>query len=168
MKNQRHLLFLSLVTLLLAMPQALRATDYFEDKYTSMCFMVMPNGQGCVHIKVLHLDQCTGNNGYIERNDDRPEGGWVYVMAAGESKRRIYAITMLKKTPSTPPSHTSPLRMGISLMSTHWSSFKEGAYISRRLANSQMTMPAVVLTLRECLVPNCGISMQPSEASTTS
>ena len=32
-------------------------------------------------------------------------------------------------------------------------------YISRCLANSQMTMPAVVLTLRECLVPNWGISM---------
>ena len=96
MKNQRHLLFLSLVTLLLAMPQALRATDYFEDKYTSMCFMVTPNGQGCVHIKVLHLDQCTGNNGYIERNDDRPEGGWVYVMAAGESKRR-YLVSLYNK-----------------------------------------------------------------------
>ena len=41
-------------------------------------------------------------------------------------------------------------------------------YISNRLANSQMTMPAVVLTLRECLVPYWGISMQPSEASTTS
>ena len=97
MKNQRHLLFLSLVTLFLAMPQALRATDYFEDKYTSMCFMVTPNGQGCVHIKVLHLDQCTGNNGYIERNDDRPEGGWVYVMAAGESKRRYLVVDCLEK-----------------------------------------------------------------------
>ena len=96
MKNQRHLLFLWLVTLLLAMPQALRATDYFEDKYTSMCFMVTPKEPGCVHIKVLHLDQCTGNNGYIERNDDRPEGGWVYVTVAGESKRR-YLVSLYNK-----------------------------------------------------------------------
>ncbi len=35
-------------------------------------------------------------------------------------------------------------------------------------ATSHTTMPAVTLTLSECFVPNCGISMQPSEASTTS
>ena len=34
-------------------------------------------------------------------------------------------------------------------------------------ANSQMTMPAVTDTLSECFVPNCGISMEPSQASTT-
>ena len=34
-------------------------------------------------------------------------------------------------------------------------------------ANSHITMPAVVLTLRLCLVPNCGISKQPSHRSTT-
>ena len=34
-------------------------------------------------------------------------------------------------------------------------------------ANSHITMPAVTLTLSECLVPNCGISIQASEASTT-
>ena len=93
MKHQRHLLFLWLVAMMLAMPQALRATDYFEDKYTSMCFMVTPKEPGCVHIKVLHLDQCTGSNGYIEKNGDRPEGGWVYVMASGESKRR-YLVSL--------------------------------------------------------------------------
>ena len=43
-----------------------------------------------------------------------------------------------------------------------------GDGMRRCLANSQITMPAVVLTLRECLVPNWGISMQPWEASTTS
>ena len=35
-------------------------------------------------------------------------------------------------------------------------------------ATSQMTMPAVTLTFKECLVPNCGISRQPSARSTTS
>ena len=35
-------------------------------------------------------------------------------------------------------------------------------------ASSHITMPAVTLTLRECFVPNCGISRQPSHASTTS
>ena len=35
------------------------------------------------------------------------------------------------------------------------------------LANSQITIPAVTETLSECLVPNCGISIEPSQASTT-
>ena len=30
-----------------------------------------------------------------------------------------------------------------------------------------MTIPAVTATFIECFVPNCGISMQPSDASTT-
>ena len=34
-------------------------------------------------------------------------------------------------------------------------------------ANSQMTIPAVTDTFNECFVPNCGISIAPSEASTT-
>ena len=36
------------------------------------------------------------------------------------------------------------------------------------LLSSYITMPAVTLTLSECLVPYCGISMQPSAISTTS
>lgn len=36
------------------------------------------------------------------------------------------------------------------------------------LKKSQITMPAVTDTLRECLVPYCGISMQPCDAPTTS
>ena len=58
-----------------------------------MCFMVTPNGPGCVHIKVLYLDQCTGNNGHIEKTGDRPDGGWVYVTYPGESRRR-YVVAL--------------------------------------------------------------------------
>ena len=36
------------------------------------------------------------------------------------------------------------------------------------LLNSYITIPAVTLTLSECLVPYCGISIQPLAASTTS
>lgn len=39
-------------------------------------------------------------------------------------------------------------------------------YSFRSLANSQTTIPAVTLTFRECLVPNWGISRQPSLIST--
>ena len=63
-----------------------------------------------------------------------------------------------------------------------WFEIKKGAYtppislcrqlfetyfISSWRANSQMTIPVVTLTFNECLVPNCGISRQPSLISTT-
>ena len=44
--------------------------------------------------------------------------------------------------------------------------YESFVYNFRSLANSQTTMPAVTLTFRECLVPNCGISRQPSLIST--
>ena len=52
----RHLLWLWLSVAMFVLPQSMKAEDYFQAKYTSMCFMVTPKGQGAVHIKVMHLD----------------------------------------------------------------------------------------------------------------
>ena len=92
MKHLRHLLWLWLAVMLLAVPFNANATDYFKSEYNSMCFIVTPNGQGCVHIKVLHLDQMTGDNGYIKKNDDFPEGAWLYVEMPNASRRYLVSI----------------------------------------------------------------------------
>lgn len=90
MKKMRHLLWLWLAVVMLAMPQSMKAEDYFQAKYTSMCFLVTPNGPGCLHIKVMHLDVQT-KNGYIEKTDAFPDGAWVY-MKVGDKRRNIVAL----------------------------------------------------------------------------
>ena len=87
MKNGRFIHWLWL-TLLLIMPMSAFATDYFEEEYTSMCFTVTPNGPGCVHLKIMYLDQGTGQNAYLEKNSDYPNGPWVYMTVDGSSDRR--------------------------------------------------------------------------------
>ena len=90
MKKLKHLLWLWLAVALLAVPQSMKAEDYFQSKYTSMCFLVTPNGPGCLHIKVMHLDVET-KNGYIEKTGAFPDGAWVY-MKVGDKRRNIVAL----------------------------------------------------------------------------
>ena len=90
MKQLRHLLWLWLAVVLLAVSQSMKAEDYFKSKYTSMCFLVTPNGPGCLHIKVMHLD-VESKNGYIEKTSDLPDGAWVY-MKVGDKRRNIVAL----------------------------------------------------------------------------
>ena len=85
MKHLRHLLWLWLVAVLLAVPQSVKAEDYFDPKYTAVYFTVIPNGQGCVHIKVMHLD-VGAKNYYIEN-----PGAWVY-MKVGNTRRNILML----------------------------------------------------------------------------
>ncbi len=90
----RHLLWLWLAVALLALPQNMKAEDYFQAKYTSMCFMVTPKGQGCVHIKVMHLDQISGlsPNGYLEQTSDCPDGAWIFAETPGQKRRYIVSL----------------------------------------------------------------------------
>ena len=76
------------LALLLAIPQMANATDYFEDAYTSMCFIATPNGPGCVHFKIMYLDQTTGANGYLMKTNNWPNGPWLYLKEDGSSDRR--------------------------------------------------------------------------------
>ena len=87
MRPFRHLLLLCLV-LLSNIPQASKAIDYFEESYTSMCFTATPNGPGCVHFKIMYLDQTTGANGYIEWNVDHLNGAWLYMTEDGSNDKR--------------------------------------------------------------------------------
>ncbi|MDO4202641.1 MAG: hypothetical protein Q4D25_11090 [Bacteroidales bacterium] len=88
----RHLLWLWLSVAMFVLPQSMKAEDYFQAKYTSMCFMVTPKGQGAVHIKVMHLDQVTGANGYLEKTSDCPDGTWIYAEAPGQKRRYIVSL----------------------------------------------------------------------------
>lgn len=86
----RHLLWLWL-GVLLVVPQNLRAEDNFEPGLSTLCFMVSPKGPGCVHIKVMYLDQVSGKNGYIAKTSDYPDGAWVWAEIDGH-RRYIFAI----------------------------------------------------------------------------
>ena len=88
----RHLLWLWLAVAMFVLPQSMQAEDYFQAKYTSMCFMVTPKGQGAVHIKVMHLDQTTGTNGYLQKTGDCPDGAWIYAEAPGQKRRYIVSL----------------------------------------------------------------------------
>ena len=88
----RHLLWLWLAVAMFVLPQSMQAEDYFQAKYTSMCFMVTPKGQGAVHIKVMHLDQVTGTNGYLKQTGDCPDGAWIYAEAPGQKRRYIVSL----------------------------------------------------------------------------
>ena len=90
MQQLRHFLWLWLAVVLLTVPQSMKAEDFFQVKYTSMCFLVTPNGPGCLHIKVMHLDVET-KNGYIEKTSAFPDGAWVY-MKVGDKRRNIVAL----------------------------------------------------------------------------
>ena len=85
MKNLKHFLWLWLAVMLLTVPQSVKAEDYFDPKYTSVYFTVTPNGSGCIHIKVMHLD-VGAKNYYIES-----PGAWVY-MKVGDKKRKILML----------------------------------------------------------------------------
>ncbi len=84
--------WLWLAVAMFVLPQSMQAEDYFQAKYTSMCFMVTPKGQGAVHIKVMHLDQVTGANGYLEKTSDCPDGTWIYAEAPGQKRRYIVSL----------------------------------------------------------------------------
>lgn len=99
MRKHHFILSLWLTMLWLAMPTTASAVDYFESSYNDMCFVTTSNGPGCVHLKIMYLDQTTGANGYIERTDARPDGGWLY-MTVGDSKDRRYIVAMYTENAS--------------------------------------------------------------------
>ena len=75
----------------LVVPQYLQAEDNFEPGLSTMCFVVSPKGLGCVHIKVMYLDQVSGKNGYIAKTSDYPDGAWVWAEIDGH-RRYIFSI----------------------------------------------------------------------------
>ena len=90
MKHLRLLCWLWL-SVLVAVPENLRAEDNFEPGLSAMCFMVTPKEPGCVHIKVMYLDQVSGKNGYIAKTDTYPDGAWVWADVGG---RRHYIFSI--------------------------------------------------------------------------